>query len=126
MSLKWLEPDTLPDEGFSDKSFSALPFYFAVAAHLSLRPSGRVTQRLPPKGQAVRTFPILAGRHLLFQGFMRPKAVVIFHPSTGAMLLALAGVGGRPSGFGFENPVHLLMRSIFFRMPRPDELCPNA
>src|SRR3954468_4818708 len=27
--LEWLESDTLPDEGFSDKSFSALPLYFA-------------------------------------------------------------------------------------------------
>ena len=124
--LEWLKPDALPDEGFSDKSFSAPPPYLAVTAHISLRPSGRISEVLLLTGEAFRTFPIPARGHLLFQCFMRAEAIINFHPSTGAMLLALTGARRGASSFGFENAVHLLMRSIFLRMPRPDELNADA
>src|SRR5262245_14234222 len=117
-----LESEALSDEGFADKSFSAQPSYFPIAAHLPLWPLGWITQGVLVPRHPFGAFQIPVCVYFLPQGFMRSDLVIVLYPSRGAMLLAPPGVCGWLDGFGFEDPVHLFMRAIFFRMPGPDEL----
>ena len=121
-----LEPKALADEGFAYKSPAPPPSDFPIAPHLSLLPSGWIVQNATLLRQPVRAFPIPVGRDFLSQGFMRTEAVVISDPAGSAMLLALPGECGGAEGFSLEDPVHLLVSAIFFRMAGADKLDLNA
>ena len=117
-----LETEALPDEGFANKTSAAVPFDFAIAAHLPLHPANWIIQSAVVRWHGFCAFPIPVLRHFLPQRFMWAEAVVTLDPARGAMLLTLPSLCGRAGGFSFEDAVHLLVRPIFFRMPGADEL----
>src|ERR1700677_4490721 len=114
-----LETDPASDKRFADKSFSAPPLDFPIAADLPLFPGCWILQERSVLGHGSGAVAVPAFRHRLTQRLVRTQPAVIIDTTGGPVLLALRRRGHGPGCLRFEHPVHLFVGSVVFGMSRP-------
>ena len=117
------QPYRIPDERFPHKALPPLPFDLSVAAHSTHSPVRAIAQSCAPRVTWSGTIDLR--RRSVLQSFVRTNPVVDVHPTVGAPLLRSPMARGWACRFGLEHPMHLLVGSILFRMPRRNEFDPN-
>lgn|GEM_PF-5445279 len=114
-------PQILTDKSFSNEPFASRPVDFAIRAYASLDVAGGITRRhwaaIHPRRRTIH-----ARRGGLRQGFVGAFVIVFPAPPVEPPLLTPAVARHRRKGFGFQGPMHSLVRAILFRMPWIDEL----
>ena len=107
----------MPDEGLADKTASALPADFPVAANPADGPSGGIPGWLRSPVEAAAAVK-MAGWRGLGQSLMRAGFIVMPQPAGRARLLGGATGGGRAGRVRLKFTMPLFMRAIVLRAGR--------
>ena len=120
------DADGLADEAFADEDELAAPFDFAAAAH----PADGMVGVVPGLVEALRTAPgrrpVMLGRRLLAERFVRPLVVVVSAEGIEARPLLARRGRRRPRGLSLQRPVHPFVPAVLLRCPRLDVLEPDT
>src|SRR5436190_2355237 len=120
-----LESHSIPHEGFPQKSFATSPLYLPIASDPTYHHLPRVIQSYSPLlRQSVGLINFC--RQPLPQALVGWNLVVDPYPAQGPALLSPQVPRGWSRRFGFQHPMHLLVCSVLFRMPRRDKFDSNC
>src|SRR6266851_3492851 len=116
-------PHLVANKCFADKALAPAPFDLPVASHPACHHAAGIAQQHIPLPRRLRTIDV-AWRPLP-QPFVRSDLVVGFYPTVRPPLLSSQVDRSRARRFGFQYPMHLLVRSILPRVPRLYEFDSN-
>ena len=121
-----IQTDPFTGQGIADETTAPFPNDFAIGMHPPDGEGSVIVWRGRPRLEQSGLWPIVAGGHLLVQGFMRSPMIVIMSPTVEALLLSAGCEGRRMGRIGLKNTMVSFMRGILFGMPLGRKFNRNA